>query len=182
VRKILLLSLICLFGTFSLSASKTPYNTLRRIGDFGQYATLLASGIVMLSKKDTEGLKDFAYAGTVHVVLHTMLQIATSVTSWGTRPTGNPNSFPSGHTGSAAFGAAFLQKRYGWAYGLPALAVTGLVGASRVLARKHHTRDVIAATALAYAVNYACVSRYETPRFEADIAPDRLGLRFRVNL
>src|SRR5437868_3033222 len=41
------------------------------------------------------------------------------------RPNGHAHSFPSGHTSDAAFGAAFLQRRYGWTYGVPAYLLTG---------------------------------------------------------
>ncbi|UKA03961.1 phosphatase PAP2 family protein [Photobacterium damselae] len=64
------------------------------------------------------------------------------------------NSFPSGHTSAAAQGAAFLQYRYGWKYGVPAYLLTGLVGYSRVEADKHYWRDVIAGAAIASGIQY----------------------------
>src|ERR1700722_6355680 len=55
------------------------------------------------------------------------------------RPNGADNqSFPSNTTALAASGSSFLWGRYGWEYGLPATAVTGLVAYSRVQARDHH--------------------------------------------
>ncbi len=38
------------------------------------------------------------------------------------RPDGGDYSWPSGHTSAAMQGAAYLQFRYGWEYGVPAYA------------------------------------------------------------
>jgi len=53
-------------------------------------------------------------------------------------------SFPSGHTSLTFSSAAFIQKRYGWEYGLPAYAAASFVGWSRVESDNHHVEDVIA--------------------------------------
>lgn len=64
------------------------------------------------------------------------------------RPNGHAHSFPSGHTSDAAFGAAFVMRRYGWVYGVPAFALTGFVGWSRVESGEHFSEDVIAGAAI----------------------------------
>lgn len=55
------------------------------------------------------------------------------------------NSFPSGRTSAAFQGAAFIQKRYGWKYGLPAYALASYVGWSRIEGEsdKHDVTDVL---------------------------------------
>ena len=63
------------------------------------------------------------------------------------RPNGHGHAFPSGHTADAAWGATFLQRRYGWMYGVPAYALTGFVAWSRVESREHAPEDVIAGAA-----------------------------------
>ena len=61
------------------------------------------------------------------------------------RPDGsNTHSFPSGHTSVSFATATFLQKRYGWKFGVPAYAVAGYVAWGRVFARKHHWWDAAA--------------------------------------
>lgn len=59
------------------------------------------------------------------------------------------NSFPSGHTSAAFSGAAFLQTRYGWKWGIPAYAAAVFTGMSRVDAEAHYLDDVTAGAAIA---------------------------------
>lgn len=50
------------------------------------------------------------------------------------RPDGSTDgkAFPSGHTAVSFSEASFLQRRYGWEYGIPAYAVAGLVAYTRI--------------------------------------------------
>ena len=45
-------------------------------------------------------------------------------------------------------GAAFIQRRYGWKWGIPAYAIASYVGWSRTYAKKHDWWDVVAGAAL----------------------------------
>ncbi|MDB5423247.1 MAG: phosphatase family protein [Phenylobacterium sp.] len=63
-------------------------------------------------------------------------------------------SFPSGHTSLSFAAAGYLQKRYGWQWGLPATLAAGVVGLSRVESKDHHWYDVVAGAALGEAVAY----------------------------
>lgn len=60
----------------------------------------------------------------------------------------NYHSFPSGHTAISFATAAFLQRRYGWAFGAPAYALASYVGFGRVYSKKHHWWDVLAGAAI----------------------------------
>lgn len=71
-----------------------------------------------------------------------------------TRPNGGSHSFPSGHTSAAFTGAEFIRKEYGWRWGLPAYAIAGFVGWSRVESREHYMRDVLAGAAIGILVNH----------------------------
>jgi membrane-associated phospholipid phosphatase len=67
------------------------------------------------------------------------------------RPNGQDHkSFPSGHTANAFALAAVAQHHYGWKIGVPAYAVAGLMGASRVNQDKHWVSDVFAGATLGY--------------------------------
>ena len=71
------------------------------------------------------------------------------------RPDGSDlHSFPSGHTSVSFATAAFLQRRYGWAFGGPAYAVATYVGWGRVYSKKHHWWDVVAGGAIGAASAY----------------------------
>ncbi len=60
------------------------------------------------------------------------------------RPNGSDKSFPSGHTSAAFQGAAFIHKRYGWKYSIPAYLGAAFVGYSRVESDNHYVEDVLA--------------------------------------
>jgi membrane-associated phospholipid phosphatase len=85
----------------------------------------------------------------------------TAVVTWGlkevtdeTRPNGEPDSFPSGHTSIVFAGAEFLRKQYGWSWGVPAYLAAGFVGWSRVYTDHHYTHDVIAGAAIGILSNH----------------------------
>ena len=64
------------------------------------------------------------------------------------RPDGGNMAFPSGHTSAAFSGASFIQRRYGWKYGVPAYAAAAYVGWSRIDADAHYVEDVVAGAAI----------------------------------
>lgn len=65
------------------------------------------------------------------------------------RPDGsNMRSFPSGHTAISFADAAFVQRRYGWKFGVPAYALAAYIGWGRTFARKHDWWDVLAGAAI----------------------------------
>jgi len=70
------------------------------------------------------------------------------------RPNGGSESFPSGHTASAFMGAEFIRKEYGNGWGLPAYAVAGWVGYSRVESGNHYWRDVLGGALIGIAANH----------------------------
>jgi membrane-associated phospholipid phosphatase len=58
------------------------------------------------------------------------------------RPTGGHHAFPSGHASAAFTSAGVLHGHFGWKVGVPAYAMAGLVGWSRVRDRHHWMSDV----------------------------------------
>lgn len=71
------------------------------------------------------------------------------------RPDGSDmHSFPSAHSAVSFATAAFLQRRYGWAFGAPAYALAAYVGWGRVYSGKHHWWDVVAGDAIGAASAY----------------------------
>lgn len=79
------------------------------------------------------------------------------------RPDHSDNrSFPSGHTSTAFAAAGYLQKRYGWEWGLPATLAASVVGLARVQSKDHHWYDVVAGAALGEATAYLFTTPHDT--------------------
>ena len=56
----------------------------------------------------------------------------------------NNNAFPSGHTSTTFQSASFIQRRYGWKYGIPAYILSSYTGITRLTADKHDVIDIVA--------------------------------------
>jgi len=76
------------------------------------------------------------------------------------RPDGGEHSFPSGHAATAFSGASFLQRRYGWKYGIPAYAAASFVGWSRIESENHYLKDVVAGAAIGIISTYIFTDPY----------------------
>jgi membrane-associated phospholipid phosphatase len=140
---IVTLSLLC-----AAPAHATDY--FETAGDIGQYAVPAAALGIALWQKDWTGCFQFAasYAATLAV------SYGLKYTVKETRPNGlDDRSFPSGHTSSAFCGAAFLDIRYGPAYGIPAYGAASLVGWSRIESNMHYPLDVVAGAVIGIAGN-----------------------------
>lgn len=118
----------------------------------------MALGSTFIWQDGQKGTYQFskALAGTLAVTYGLKLAINKE------RPNGeNNNSFPSGHTSVAFTSAAFVQKRYGWEYGIPAYLLAGYVGYTRIEANKHDAVDVVAGAAIGIGMGYLFTKRYE---------------------
>lgn len=118
----------------------------------------LAMGSTFIWKDGQKGTYQFskALAGTIALTYGLKLAINKE------RPNGeNNNSFPSGHTSVAFASAAFVQKRYGWEYGIPAYLFAGYVGYTRIEANKHDGVDVLAGAAIGVGMGYLFTKRYD---------------------
>lgn len=95
-------------------------------------------------------------------------------------------SFPSFHVSSSFTIAAVLDEYYGPQVGLPAYAVAGLVGFSRIDRRAHHLSDVVFGAALGYTIGRAVAGyhRRGDPRVImwpfADPVNEAVGMRLSV--
>ena len=71
------------------------------------------------------------------------------------RPSGGGRGFPSGHAATAAVGAGFMHRRYGFLYAVPLYLGTGFVAWSRYDARAHRPLDVVAGVAIGIGTSMA---------------------------
>lgn len=156
-------------GTAPMAQAEGP-GGFKTYADRAQYGIPAFAGLVAALKGDTEGIALLA-GGYLGTALSTQtLKLAFNDTHFGVRPgNGGDMSFPSGHTSSAFAGAAFLQSRYGWRWGLPSFAAAAAVGFSRMHSEDHHLRDVIASAALAYGIAYRFEGR--EPGKGAELVP-----------
>lgn len=75
-------------------------------------------------------------------------------------------AFPSGHTSTTFQSAAFIQKRYGWKYGIPAYALAGFTGYSRINAQVHEGWNVLAGAAIGIGSAYIFSTPYQQEHME----------------
>jgi membrane-associated phospholipid phosphatase len=145
----------------------------------------ILTGILPLYAFGTAWLKDDGqgegqwFRDTVESeVLVTSLRLAFGNSSIGRRPNGHKYGFPSGHAGFVFSQAGFVEERYGWQYGVPALAAATTVSWIRVNNDKHRWRDVIVGGALSYGVSLLTVTPYKATYLAPVVGPDWLGIRF----
>src|ERR1700690_1665773 len=143
MNKILLALVLAMLGMHGATAEAANSQTLRA-GDIITVLFPLVTFGITYAKDDTEGEKEWLRNLGVNEVLNTGLRVAFNDTSWGKRPDGSTYGFPSGHAGFVFSQAGYMEERYGWAYGAPAMVFAAAVSYIRVREDKHHWRDVIA--------------------------------------
>ena len=78
----------------------------------------------------------------------------------------NNHSFPSAHTSTTFQSASFIQRRYGWKYGLPAFVLSSYTGFTRLNAKKHDFIDVLAGAVIGVGSTYLFTSKYQKEHME----------------
>ncbi len=146
-------------------------------GDIFAFLPAMA-GAYTLTQKDYEGLARLALGTGLSMAItfgtkYTFVGISKvnkDAASISLRPDNSGyDGFPSGHTTSAFSAAGFIQKRYGWKWGMPITILAASVGASRVVADRHTITQVIAGAVLGYAMSYLLTTKLrERLYFEFD--------------
>ncbi len=138
---ILLFSLSCFLASHAQSDSYREF--IQTSGDIIQVGLPLSALIMNGIHKDKEGTIQLFYGlGTTFILTHALKR---TIRKKRPDPSEAYNAFPSGHTSVAFHAAAYLQKRYGWKYGVPALLLSTFTGYSRVegIDKKHDVWDVL---------------------------------------
>ena len=129
---------VCLSGKAQEVEISGSRKAVRTSGDVLAFVTPVASLTTVLVLQDWQGLKQGALAGVSTIGMTYALKYLIKKE----RPDGSDkHSFPSMHTSVSFTGAAFIQRRYGWKWGIPAYAIASYVGWSRTYAKKHDWRE-----------------------------------------
>lgn len=163
------LTALCL--AFSLQAQEIAVTgsrkAVRTSGDVGAILLPVAGLTAILINKDWEGLKQGVFAGATTLGITYALKYIVKKD----RPDHSDNhSFPSMHTSVSFTAAAFIQRRYGWKWGLPAYVLSTYVGWSRVYGKKHDWWDVAAGAAIGAGSSYI-FTRPFAKKHELTISP-----------
>ena len=142
---------VCLSGKAQEVEISGSRKAVRTSGDVLAFVTPVASLTTVLVLQDWKGLKQGALAGVSTIGMTYALKYLIKKE----RPDGSDkHSFPSMHTSVSFTGAAFIQRRYGWKWGLPSYILSTYVGWTRVYGKKHDWWDVAAGAAIGAGSSY----------------------------
>lgn len=159
------------FGLLGMSVSASAKTGLQTFADVGAVGLpLIALGLTAADDDLDEGGWQLAYTGGASLLATTGLKYIVNAK----RPNGGDKGFPSGHTSTAFFAAAYLEDRYGWEVGLPAHILAAAVGWSRIDTKDHNLGQVIAGAAIGELSAYLFTTRRDdTVRFFPWSDPER---------
>ncbi|WP_282055756.1 phosphatase PAP2 family protein [Maribacter luteus] len=162
-------SFLVVFLLWGVQTSQAQNKSIQTAGDvllFTLPATALGGSLII---GDYEGTRQFTKGALLNQAVTFGLKYAIDKR----RPYGNGDrAFPSGHTSTTFQSAAFIQKRYGWKYGLPAYALASFTGYSRINAQKHDGWDVLAGVAVGIGSAYLFTTPYQREHMELTFASD----------
>ena len=177
IRIVSLMSSLCLLHMVFFLPSAGADEPVHGVGDVLQWLIPATGFAATYVHDDAEGRWQFLPSMAVSLGITSGLKEIVHEQ----RPNGGQHSFPSGHTSSAFQGAAFLQRRYGWKWGIPAYAATTYTGWSRVELKAHYPRDVFAGAAIGILSSYAFTTPYcKDVEVSAVVADNYCGLSMRA--
>ena len=119
----------CLLSTLfflnSFSPSAQNRKTIETTTDILMFITPVAGFAGSLAIGDYQGTKQIIFSGAMNMAMTVSFQ-----------------------------GASFIQRRYGWKFGLPAYLLSAYVGWGRTYAKKHDWWDIIGGAAIGTASSY----------------------------
>lgn len=132
-----------------VNSGEIPVHGARKGVKVSTDALLVAMPVAALTgvliNQDWEGLKEGVFTaaatlGATYLLKYTVHERRPNHKDY--------HSFPSAHTSITFATATFLQRRYGWKFGVPAYALATYVGFGRVYGKCHHWWDVLAGGAI----------------------------------
>ena len=151
---------MCMLVHALVAPSVQAQGNIERVGDVLQLAIPAAAYGMTFAHDGRQERAQFRQSLLTTMLLTHALKRAVP----DTRPNGGPHSYVSGHTSAAFWGASFIQRQYGWRYGVPAYMAASFVGWSRIKAQRHFFDDVVRGATVGVAGN-----RYLTRLYDRDI-------------
>gem|GEM_PF-2600060 len=141
-------------------------DALQHVGSFTVHVPVMAGLYLWSLKSQDEDLHDvlttMGSAYTVNAVSTVLLKAAVNSQRPDPDFNGGQFGFPSYHASSTFTIASVLNEYYGWHVGLPAYAVAGMVGWSRIDKRDHDLSDVVFGAALGYVIGTSVAKHHLT--------------------
>lgn len=167
--KILCTKLALLFIIVISTTAYSQSDAIQTSGDVLLFAMPASALTGSLIKGDYKGTLQFAKGFALNQAVTIGLKYATNKS----RPYNNgERAFPSGHTSTTFQSAAFIQKRYGWSYGIPAYILAGYTGYSRINAQKHDGWDVLAGAVVGVGSAYIFTTPYQKEHMQLSFSND----------
>jgi len=163
-----------LLGLTSLIGARAS-DRIELAGDILQYLLPASAAGLTLGYKDGAGTLQLGESAALTLGVTYGLKYSIDEQ----RPNGRSHSFPSGHSSISFSSAEFMRKRYGWEYGIPAYAAASFVAYSRVEAREHYPRDVIAGASIGIVSSYIFTRHYKGWSIELEADRKYCGLSLR---
>ena len=164
--KPLLVCIALIHFSTSFSQDYKTKKAFQDAGDILQVAFPIGTVLTTLILNDKKGTWQFTKSYGVMIATTFALKFAINKPRPGDLFDGK--AFPSGHTSGSFQSASFIQRRYGWEYGIPAYVIAGFVGYSRI--GGHHPRhdiwDVLAGITIGVGSTYLFTTPYQKEHFE----------------
>lgn len=160
--------------------AKSQNNTFVDTGDVLIYALPAATLASTFILGDTKGSWQFAKG----LILTEGISFGLKALVNKTRPNqSDQNSFPSAHTSTSFHSAAFIHRRYGITYAIPAYALASFTGLSRIYGEKHDGYDVLIGALIGIGSSYLFTTPYQQEHmqltFNRDSENYMLGFKYK---
>jgi membrane-associated phospholipid phosphatase len=127
-------------------------------GDIILMALPASAALTTVIVKDRKGLWQFTKSFATNLVITGGLKYTIDKR----RPfNSGGQAFPSGHTSITFQAASFVHKRYGFKYSIPAYALAGWTGYSRIYATRHDGWDVLAGAVVGIGSSFIFTTPYQ---------------------
>lgn len=173
--KIKVTFLLCIFYALNCNSQN---NNIEKSGDILLYAIPISTATATIILNDDKGTWQFAKGFLLNAITTEGMKYFIHKE----RPNGfDDKSFPSGHTSITFQSAAFIQKRYGWKFGIPAYLLSSYTGYSRIQSKNHFFIDVLSGALIGIGSSYIFTTKY-TKNVQVALLKDNLTTSIVINL